>query len=368
MAGFVVHNSKPEIMYNKTDYIRRGARFLNNQLRPCHKKLSSLYFYTTTLCDSQCKHCLIWQKRPITTMDKNKIVEVMHSKCITKHTTIGLEGGEFLLHPEAMDILLWFKNHHANFDLLSNCLKPEKVIEAVKKSSPRRLYVSLDGDKNTYRYMRGKDGFDKVIQVVEECKDKLPVSLMFTLSPYNDFDDMKYVIKISQRYNVDIRIGIYNNINFFDTQEKAHDTFSMNNFTDNIPHQVKDTTENYDFLLLYDEWRKGNLNLKCHSIKDSLVIHPNGDVPLCQNLDLKLGNIYENSLDEIFNSYETKKIHQQYSNNCNNCWINFHRKYDIVLLRSSEQLLPKKLIQLFYGEYNWTSNKKITYKNFLNGR
>lgn len=352
-------------MYNKADYIRRGLRFANNQIFPYRKKLSSLYFYTTTLCDSQCKHCLIWQKRPVTTMAKDKIVEIMQSSCITPHTTIGLEGGEFMRHPEAMDILLWFKNNHPNYDLLSNCLQPDMLIEAVEEAVPRRLYVSLDGDRNTYQYMRGKDGFENVIRVVEKCKDKVPVSLMFTLTPYNNFKDMEFVIWIAKLYNIDVRIGIYNNINFFDTKEEAHNTFSRDDFKGNIPDCVKHTTENYDFLLLYDEWRKGNLNLRCHSIKDSLVIHPNGDVPLCQNLDLKLGNVYQKNLDEILNSYETKIIHQLYSKNCNNCWINFHRKYDIVLLRSFERLLPKPVIEKFYGKYSWSDNKKISYKRFL---
>src|ERR1700744_1731313 len=105
-------------MYSKLDYMRRGMRFVNNKLRPGHKTLSTLMFYGTDLCDSGCKHCLIWAKRPVKHLPMAKIVEVMQSKCVTKHTTVGLEGGEFLLHPEAMDILKWFKENHPNFDLL----------------------------------------------------------------------------------------------------------------------------------------------------------------------------------------------------------------------------------------------------------
>ncbi len=352
-------------MYNKTDYIRRGVRFINNQLFPYRKKLSSVYFYTTTLCDSQCKHCLIWQKKPVVTMPKEKIVEIMQSRCITKNTTVGLEGGEFILHPEAMDILAWLKRQHPNFDLLSNCLQPGKIIEAIKRTPPRRLYISLDGDKNTYQYMRGKDGFDKVIRVVEECKNTVPISLMFTLSPYNSFHDMDFVIKIAQKYNIDVRIGIYNNIDFFDTKEFAHNICCPENTKRIIPKCVKETSENYDFLLLYDEWRMGNLKLKCHSIRDSLVIHPNGDIPLCQNKNIKLGNVYQNNLDEIFNSRATNKIHRENIQNCNGCWINFHRKYDIVLLRTGEKFLPKKVIELIYGKYSWCEEPSMTYKNFL---
>lgn len=50
----------------------------------------------------------------------------MRSKCISQHTVVGLEGGEFLLHPEADVIMEWFKENHPNYTLLSNCLNPQK--------------------------------------------------------------------------------------------------------------------------------------------------------------------------------------------------------------------------------------------------
>jgi MoaA/NifB/PqqE/SkfB family radical SAM enzyme len=348
--------------------------FANNMAFPRHKKLSTLMFYSTNLCNSKCRHCFVWAQRPAVHISKTKTVEIMNSKCVSKNTTVGLEGGEFLLHPEAGEILKWFSENHRNFELLSNCLQPRRVIDNVKKYPPKRLYVSLDGDRDTYLHMRGADGFDKVVQVVEACRNTVPVSLMFTLSPYNSFDDMSFVIEIAKKYNTDIRIGIYNNIDFFDTVDAAHvnETGSRNgsyhdrNFVEKIPASVRDTSENYDFLILYNEWKNRKLKLKCYSIFDSLVIHPNGNVPVCQNLDVKLGNIYEKSLDEIYNGRDTVELQKKYAKTCNECWINFHRKYDIVLLRSLEKLLPKPVIQLFYGKYQWTDNPKLIYNKVVN--
>jgi molybdenum cofactor biosynthesis enzyme MoaA len=194
----------------------------------------------------------------------------MNSRCISSETLVGLEGGEFLLHPEYREILLWFKENHPQFDLLSNCLLPERVIEAVKNYSPKRLYVSLDGNRDVYHYMRGCDGYDKVIKVIETCKDIVPVSLMFTLSPYNDFSDMEEIVDLAEKYNTDIRIGIYNNIDFFETKENAHEDARIANsenvcFRDKIPANVAHTSENLDFLYLYDEWLQKKLKIKCFS-------------------------------------------------------------------------------------------------------
>lgn len=360
-------------MYNILDYFKRGSVFANNTLFPSRKKLSVLMLYATNICNSRCKHCLIWAKRPIDHMPKKKIIEIMKSRCITKNTKVGLEGGEFLLHPEAMEILQWFSKNHPNFDLLTNCLKPKKTMEAVKKHPPKRLYISLDGTEETYKYMRGVDGYKKVIETIESCKDFVPISIMFTLSPYNKFSDLEHVVNVAKKYDIDIRTGVYNNIDYFDTVDKAHtiEVDAQNNpeelnFKNNIPSNVKYTSENYDFLILYDEWRKNKLKLPCQSILDSLVIQPDGNVPICQSLELKLGNVYEKSLDEIYNGIATQKIHKEYSANCNKCWINFHRKYDIIFFRTVEKFLPKKVIETFFGKYHWTNNPKTTYKKLIN--
>lgn len=347
-------------MYKISDYIHSGLVFVNNILRRQHKELTSLMIYSTSICQSRCQHCSIW-KKPAENLSLDDIIKLMGSKCVTKRTVVGLEGGEFMLHPEADAILGWFDENHPNYTLLSNCLAPDKVIDAVKRHRPTHLYVSLDGDKATYHYMRGCDGYDKVIKVIEACKDIIPISLMFCLSPWNSFEDMKHVIDIAKKYNIDVRIGIYNTMSFFDTTKGLIETESAD-FVSHIPASIHQTNENYDFVALYDEWKNQRLNLRCHSIFSQLVIHSNGDVPICQNLDVVLGNIHQNTLDEIFNSKATGKIQCQYSKECNGCWINYHRKYDIILMRNLEKLLPKPLIELFYGKYQWTSDRRTTYK------
>lgn len=320
--------------------------------------------YATNRCQSRCQHCSIWQK-PHDTLSKEEIVSIMSSRCIDRHTTVGLEGGEFVLHPQAEEILEWFQKNHPNYTLLSNCLSPEKVITLTRRYRPRHLYLSLDGNRDTYKKMRGVDGYDKVIRVIEEMRNEVPLSLMFCLSPFNSFKDMEYTIDIAKKYGIDIRIGIYGTMAYFDTTAEMLQT-QDEDYISSIPDNIHDTQENFDFVALYDQWRNDSLRIRCHSIMNSLVIHPDGNVPLCQNLDINLGNIKEKSLDEIFNSASSVAIQRSYSKSCNGCWINFHRKYDIILLRNMEKILPKRLIEIFYGKYQWCGNCRYSYKQYLN--
>jgi MoaA/NifB/PqqE/SkfB family radical SAM enzyme len=185
---------------------------------------------------------------------------------------------------------------------------------------------------------------------------------MFCLSPWNNFDDMRLVVDIALKYRIDVRIGIYGTMAFFDTTSEL---LAANDFIKQIPQNIHQTQENYDYLALYEQWRGGHLRLRCQSILSSLVIHSNGNVPLCQNLDVVLGNIHEQSLDDIFNGQSACQTQCRYSHDCNGCWINFHRKYDIILVRNLERLLPRWLIKRFYGAYQWTSDPKQNYSSLF---
>ena len=128
-------------MYSILDYAYNGCLYLNNVMRPRHKRLSQLMIYATTACQSQCKHCNIWKKK-VEHLSIDDIQQVMESRCVTRHTTVGLEGGEFILHPQVGEIMAWFQEHHPNYTLLSNCLAPRRVIKAVRLHHPRHLYFN----------------------------------------------------------------------------------------------------------------------------------------------------------------------------------------------------------------------------------
>jgi hypothetical protein len=197
-----------------------------------------------------------------------------------------------------------------------------------------------------------------------------------------------------------MRVGIYNNISFFDTIEKAHTTeigikkndeiltfreagalknkallsqgkeektsvIESPDFVGKIPAIINEFSENYDFLILYDQWRKKKLQLRCFSIFDSTIVLPNGDVPICQNLDLKLGNIHRQSLDAILQSEETTEQQNWHSHNCNKCWINYHRKYDVVLYRTFEKFFGRWTTKKVFGYYQWDEDNRKSYNQVM---
>jgi MoaA/NifB/PqqE/SkfB family radical SAM enzyme len=205
--------------------------------------------------------------------------------------------------------------------------------------------------------MRGKDGYDNVIKVIDALRSIVPISVMYCASQWNTMEDLKHVAEICKVNNLDLRVGVYSEILFFDTQQPAY----RESADIHPPEILKEFSENYDYLLLYNEFRKGGLKLSCNSILDTAIVFPDGSVPLCLHLDSTLGNIFNESLDEIFRKAATKKTIREHRTGCNSCYINFHRKFDLILYRQFEKYFPRWAVSKMLGWYQWNEGGGLKY-------
>src|SRR3989344_4793827 len=73
------------------------------------RKITNVMFYATDRCNSLCKHCFIWNKKPNFDLSLEIIKDVLQSKHLAKSVAFGLEGGEFFMHPEYEKILEIFE-------------------------------------------------------------------------------------------------------------------------------------------------------------------------------------------------------------------------------------------------------------------
>ena len=334
-------------VYKAADYWKFGTDFVSTHLfkRP---RLSVLMLYATTRCQSRCKTCNIWQKEHVD-LPLDVIKRTLQCGVVDRRTRIGLEGGEVLLHPEFDQILDFLATGGYNFELLTNGLMPRRLEEAVRTFRVPRVYLSLDGGPETYNRVRGVDSYDQVLESIRRVKELAPVSIMYLINPWNGQEDLEHVAGLCREHDLDLRVGIYNNIQFFETTR----TMDAIEYSEKIRVDVSDFSENQEFLDLYDQWQAGKVILPCLSIRQELVVYPNGAVPLCQNKHIVLGNVHRQSLDEILADPVTRTL-QQENLGCNGCWINFHRKFDLAVCRWL-RYLPGSLTRPFVGEVRWPS-------------
>ena len=313
----------------------KAAVYYLNQFAGRHIRWVMLY--ATNRCNACCKHCKIWAQKPKIDLSPHVVESIVNAKCTNSRlypTSYGLEGGEFLLHPHYKEILDLVKDR--DYILLSNAVLDDILIDTVREFKVKHLHVSLDGTKETHKRVRGVDLFDKVDHVVNEVRHQTEITLVYTASPWNSYKDFLFVKDYCKKKEIGFAISIFADFRLFD----VNDAFEKKS---NVLQGYDLKTETDPYLLRYQDWLKGNAKIPCQSPLCRVVVYPNGDVPFCCHKEILLGNLYEKSLDEIWRSEETKKVQKQFIGSCNDCWISFHRKFDLSYFETLNRGLPKLL-------------------------
>lgn len=305
------------------DYRTYGLELIYNIIR---RRLKSINLNLTDRCNSRCRTCYIWKKQPKNDLPVSIIEKLLDDDIVNKKTLFGITGGEPLLHPDCKDILSLFSGYEYLF--FSNGILADRLIEAVRKTGIKNLFISADGIDERYKHIRGVDNFENIRRVVRETSDITDITIDFTISPFNTKDDLRGIVDFCESSNVKLIVGAYNEPEFFDTDTKPEGAFEFDDIRGKCFYFS--AYANNKFIRLYNKWIRGSLKLPCYSIRSLISILPDGGVSLCQGKNEMLGNLHENSLSEIWNDKNTVGI-QRRNKNCNCCFLTCQRPVDIVI-------------------------------------
>jgi len=292
----------------------------------------------TNRCNSRCRICNIWNTKPKIDLPIKIIKKILDDKVITNRTYFVLTGGEVLLHPESDEILSLF--HNRKYILLTNGLLDDRLIETVNKFGIKRVSVSLDGPTETYKRIRGVDGYANVERVVKGLKGKTDIRLGYVINPWNSRRDLMHVMNFCQRNKINFWVGYYSDMEYFEIGTPP-----------GILYDVSDLF-NHPYYSLYHEWVTGNLKMPCLSIFTRPSIRPNGDVVLCDQKEVLLGNLYEENLWDIWTSKRTRKIQKEHVS-CNACWSDCSRLFDLDILSWIKPFVSQRILRKTFPQYDW---------------
>ena len=246
------------------------------------KKFKKIYIEITNICNLSCSFCSI-DNRVKDKVTVNKFEEIL--KKIDKYTDyIYLHvKGEPLLHPNLKELLDIASKYNKHVNITTNGTLIADKIDILTHPAIRQINISLHSENNKDNYL------DDINRSVDKLKNKIVVFRYWTLKD-NELN------KIST--------GIVNKI--IDYYKLSTDTVEKINKENHI--KLRDNL----FLDKQNEFVWPDLNNDyyneigtCYALKDQLAILVDGTiVPCCldSNGVIKLGNIYENTLEEVINS------------------------------------------------------------------
>ena len=324
-----------------------------------------LHIELTHSCNSRCVTCDIWDyhkregRRRSDELSLKEIKDLVRgSKDLKKIKTVVLSGGEPFLRDDLVDICAFIAKSlpEASFNILTNCLDTENVMQKIKKISafiPQHalcIGTSLDGIGDIYDEMRGvKGGFVRFKDTISRLKEEFPqikLSATFVLTPFNrdnllpcwffakdigiDFFAQFGVIKPARSPEVfqwkkddfaKIREDIDRIISDLIGQSGSPEDFetSLNTASDKINLLTK--IFYWHNLVNFQETRK-RFMYKCDAGTKFAMLDPYGNVFFCPLLkDKKLGNVRDSGLDALWNSGQAENIRNFITGGNCSCWL-----------------------------------------------
>lgn len=245
--------------------------------------LKKIYLEITNGCNLNCDFC-IKNKRKITNISFDNYKYIIDKiKDYTDEIYLHVLG-ESLMHKEINE----FIDYAYNSGLLVNITTNGYLIKKIKDNKHiHRLNISVHSYNIKYGILLN-EYLDNIFEVIDKLRNETFISLRLWI---NSKDNDKVLDYINNRYNT--------NLNKVNDNEKIKVT---NNLIIDTFHEFiwPDLSNNY-----YSEYGR------CMALKGHIGILSDGTIiPCC--LDSKgvinLGNIYENNLDDIFNSPRVKSM------------------------------------------------------------
>ena len=299
---------------------------------------------TTFRCNAQCNMCNIWKFQT----SPNEEIDASYYEKLPAGLRINITGGEPTLRKDIDRIFEILYPKSRLLELSTNGYNTEKIVELANKYPNILIRVSVEGLPKINDAKRGiKDGFDHALRTMLELKKTKCKNIGFSvvISPDN-YMDLLHLYDLCVALDVELGNSAVHNSWYFhkdDNQiesEKAleqHEKFVKALLTSKRRH-LKDRLKDYGRAYFNrsihrrlrgdtDEYRP-----PCGALSDFFFIDPWGNVTPCNGSceEWKIGNIKEDSLENILASDKAREAMEKVRQCKRNCTFIVTERHDMV--------------------------------------
>ncbi len=267
-----------------------------------YQDLYNIIIELTNYCNWRCKYCFV-EKQELNKLSKDKVCAVLKELKESGAYHVTFTGGEIFTYEECIEVIVFARKLGFEVEILSNAsLINEELVKKLADIHIEKFSCSI--------FSMNEDIHDKFV----ESK--------------NSLQKVKHNLSLLKLYNipVEVKVGVtnYNKYEWNQIEEYCKE----NGFNFIVDCTIRPSNEGdnsiVDYALSKDELtelinildKKQDItkfdncdeNFICSDSRCSLTIKANGDVCPCVNWPYIVGNIYESSIVEIWNSKKFKKI------------------------------------------------------------
>lgn len=260
---------------------------------------NSVCWEITDYCPLDCRHCYL-PKKNNNVVSREDIEKVLNDIKHMGAYQVQLTGGEALTHPEFSYIIKRLTDMKLFVSVSTSGFYSNneiwKALENLKSNTRNLIRVSLDGNQNTHNYIRrNKKAYSTAIKFIEKAV-KLGLNCQVgTCLIEQRADELEDMIKLVKGLGVqDIEIG----------RISEQGNAEVNNIKTQWPEStyqefLKDMKKKYEtkYFKVRQVCDLGRRN--CGAGYMSCRIKPNLDVTPCPMIEITMGNLKEESIDNV---------------------------------------------------------------------
>jgi len=299
---------------------------------------------TTFRCNAQCNMCNIWKFQT----SPQEEIDASYYESLPAGLRINITGGEPTLRRDIDKIFEILYPKSRLLELSTNGYNTEKIVELANKYPNILIRVSVEGLPKINDAKRGiKDGFDHALRTILELKKTKCKNIGFSvvISPDN-YKDLLHLYDLCVALDVELGNSAVHNSWYFhkvdnqiESEEalRQHELFVKALLTSKRRH-LKDRLKDYGRAYFNrsihrrlrgdtDEYRP-----PCGALSDFFFIDPWGNVTPCNGSGEEwiMGNIKEDTFENIMASDKAKAAMEKVRNCKRNCTFIVTERHDMV--------------------------------------
>lgn len=284
---------------------------------------------STYRCNAKCNMCYIWQ---FPTRPASEIGVEVYAK-LPQMDSLNLTGGEPFLRADLDEIVGLLKTKARRIVISTNGWFIDRTIRLFEKhGNSIGIRISIEGLARANDRIRGMpNGFDHALRILTTL-DRMGIKdIGFGLTVQGaNAPDVKELYQLAKMMDVEFATAALHNSFYFHKENNRLDDLEA--AIDALKLLIRDLLKSRhpkDWFRAYFNY--GLINylqgqerlLPCRMAHDAFFLEPNGDVLPCNGMDkpMPLGNLREQSWDEIWYSAEAERVREAVRQCPKQCWM-----------------------------------------------
>lgn len=291
------------------------------------KKLNGTVIVTYR-CNARCNMCNRYKKP--SSPDEEISLETI--KKLPPMYFTNITGGEPFIRQDLKEVVRELYKKSDRIVISTNGFFTDRIIDLCKEFPNVGIRISIEGLEETNNKIRGlEDGFNKGLTTLKKLVEMKHPDVGFGMTVQDaNANDLVDLYKLSDEMNMEFATAsLHNSFYFVEAKNIIKDRpMVAKNFENLINELLKSNSPKKWFRAYFNH---GLINyiygqkrlLPCDMAFDTFFIDPYGDVMPCNGTKEKLvmGNLNEQSWDQLWNSEQAENVRKAVRNCDRNCWM-----------------------------------------------